>query len=260
MFHRVKGPQNTPTNRPRAAFTLVELLVVIGIIAILISLLLPALNRARRQAQAVKCMSNLRQIGIGIQFYSNDYKGIVPLGANGPALGKTSTGNDVYSWMQWLNEYKYIHGGGMQNGQRFYDVGSIGMCPEAPPTDFPTPGWQSMWFGTYAANGLFNYDSPAGLGLKWLTRYAPVRKIRKSSDVMLVSEIKRSEGNSIELVDPDNGGAAPQYTLAQRHPNNSSNVLFADLHVESMRLKSFGGWQDYNALPNLVPSPWKVFP
>src|SRR5438874_948816 len=61
--------------RRRFAFTLVELLVVIGIIALLIAILLPALSRARAQAKATACMSNLRQIGQQMIVYANHNRG-----------------------------------------------------------------------------------------------------------------------------------------------------------------------------------------
>jgi prepilin-type N-terminal cleavage/methylation domain-containing protein/prepilin-type processing-associated H-X9-DG protein len=80
---------NRQSKRWRRGFSLVELLIVIGILALLISILLPSLARARAQGRMVKCLSNQRQIGIAFQLYTADHKGWYPVHSHwGNCLGK----------------------------------------------------------------------------------------------------------------------------------------------------------------------------
>lgn len=94
---RVVISSRSGTCRPRA-FTLVELLVVIGIIALLISILMPALGKAREQANAVKCMSNQRQIGQALVMFTNEHGGYLPKAWFNDGIVSSGTNGGKTTW------------------------------------------------------------------------------------------------------------------------------------------------------------------
>ncbi len=94
---------NNRTFLHKTAFTLIELLVVIAIIAILAAILFPVFARARENARRSSCQSNLKQIGLGLLQYTQDYDERLPLTYNGTPYG---TSNGYSNWGLWMI---YIH-------------------------------------------------------------------------------------------------------------------------------------------------------
>src|SRR3954453_976695 len=81
----------------RRAFTLVELLVVIGIIALLISILLPSLAKAREMGKSIKCLSNLKQLGTATAMYAGEHKNFLPY--------PTTTQGEQMLWYNCVDPY-----------------------------------------------------------------------------------------------------------------------------------------------------------
>ena len=121
--------------RRLSGFTLVELLVVIGIIALLISILLPALGRAREQAKQIACLSNLRQLGMVYQMYANDNKDQIPIGYE---EGQPWTGYSLFTGTNYPLMGCLFQGGYLGTPQAFY-------CPSQldPRWMFDTP--ENRW-------------------------------------------------------------------------------------------------------------------
>lgn len=136
--------------RTERGFTLVELLVVIGIIAVLIAILLPALNKARKAGQGVKCLSNLKQLGTAASMYQNDNKGVFPVHIDWTG----GTNGQFLYWDRLLAPYIGIRTIDMSVSSATPQPhqSNLLICPSDRTID-PPPGFFKR---SYTANGLRN--------------------------------------------------------------------------------------------------------
>lgn len=210
----------------RQAFTLVELLVVIGIIAILIAILLPALSKARGAAQAANCASNLRQIGIAMLMYIDDTGGkYYPARWHPPEVDPLQV--RLYEYVA-KSERVYLDSAAIEPAREVHTIHGEQI-----------PVWLS-----YGYNPGLGYN-PANNGMTGL----PLVKVPNTAEMIAVGCVMMSyseQPQDYALWGPYWSPPFGMSLLARWH-NGRSNVLFADGHVASYDYKAqFAGGELYS--------------
>ena len=229
----------------RRGFTLVELLVVIGIIALLMSILLPSLNRARENAKQVQCLSNLRQVSLAIVMYTQNNKDLMPGAGEGPPQKK-------WDWIYWdartgnlpftnLNECAlapYLSQGGRMNPEYF-------RCPsDRAEEHISVYGGRYPYYFSYTMNCYLADNSRAyatGLSISDPNRQKNFKSAyikRPSRKVLLIDENERTANDGLWVPGQDSTGFIDQ--LSDRHEvrkdvykkEGRGNMAFADGHGE----------------------------
>lgn len=226
----------------RAAFTLVELLVVISVVSLLIALLLPALSLARETAMSVNCLSQMRQIGLGLRLYLNDNDQLYPYGVD--------YGYGAAPWPGVVHEYL-----------NSYDVWQ---CPKHTFTvDWtskkvtPFDGWRKIWDKfpvpwddpfSYGYNMLGNYP-PFGNGLgerPYNPSTGGIDIKTHENEVVFPSKLfalTDSDANNIWDTVFQPNLLEPAQLAGARHLNNLTNVVYADFHADTHE----ADWVNFNA-------------
>ncbi len=251
-MHRLKY-SNAGTYLIHDGFTLIELLVVIAIISLLMGILMPVLSKVRQQAKLTMCAGNLRQVGLAIQLYAEDYDGSIPFGPSGrPVTGSnfyTVTG-DVTSLLS-LEDGAPVGLGLLLAHYLSYQPRVI-FCPGA---DQPSEAQEQLArVGTAQAQSDFYY------------RHASVALLTGKPEAyhIRLSDLGRnSKGKIISALVTDvqflahPSLASFQVKTRTSHKQRISNVLFHDSHVKSVtnrdnELTVNVGTSPYDALDKIL--------